>query len=159
LNGRVIDFQRLFHSGLRVDDIEAAMDDLGAALGLTWCELQRRPQMVWTQEDGSREVDLQFVYSRGGPQHVELLEAPPGTPWHAGDQPGLHHLGVWVDDLPAEAARLIAGGWTVTLAQKPPGDGYGAFAYLQPPTGLLVELVDARLEPRFERWFAGGTLG
>ena len=32
------------------------------------------------------------------------------------------------------------------------------FTYVQPPSGLLVELVSTAVQPMFERWFAGGPL-
>jgi hypothetical protein len=44
------------------------------------------------------------------------------------------------------------------MAQRAPEDGYGVFTYVQPPNGLLVELVWSGLAPMFERWFAGGEL-
>ena len=78
--------------------------------------------------------------------------------WDGADSPGVHHVGLWSDDLAGETERLVAGGWTLRLAQRTPADGYGVFTYVQPPSGLLVELVATSVRPMFERWFAGGPL-
>ena len=74
--------------------------------------------------------------------------------WDGTAQPGLHHVGLWSDDVAAETERLVAAGWTLRLAQRDPAEGYGVFTYVQPPSGLLVELVST--VELFERWFAGG---
>ena len=71
----------------------------------------------------------------------------------------MHHVGVWSDDVAGETRALVEHGWVVRLAQVDPAHGYGAFTYVQPPSGLLVELVSSAVRPRFERWFAGGSLG
>jgi hypothetical protein len=44
------------------------------------------------------------------------------------------------------------------MAQASPERNYGAFTYVQPPSGLIVELVWSAIEPMFARWFAGGPL-
>ena len=154
-----VDYGRCYHQGVRVPDLDAAMAELGPALGITWCEPQSRDQRVWLPDGGAMTLPLRFVYSAEGPQHVELLEGPAGSIWDGREQPGLHHVGVWSDDVAGETARLVEAGWALRLAQQPPEDGYGAFTYVQPQSGLLVELVWSGLEPMFARWFAGGKLG
>jgi catechol 2,3-dioxygenase-like lactoylglutathione lyase family enzyme len=154
-----VDYSRCYHQGVRVPDLDAAMGELGAALGVTWCVPQERAQAVWIPGAGHVELPLRFTYSAEGPQHVELLEGPAGSIWDGREQPGLHHVGVWSDDVAAGTAALLDEGWTLRLAQRDPADGYGAFTYVQPPSGLLVELVWSGLRPMFERWFAGGQLG
>jgi hypothetical protein len=62
------------------------------------------------------------------------------------------------DDPKAETERLLAKGWTLVMAANAPEDGYGRFTYVQAPSGLLVEPVAAVNRPRFEAWWAGGTL-
>jgi catechol 2,3-dioxygenase-like lactoylglutathione lyase family enzyme len=154
-----VDYSRCYHHGVRVPDLDVAMDEVGAALGITWCSPQSRDQPVWLPDGGATTVPMRFTYSAEGPQHVELLEGAPGSIWDGRDLPGLHHIGVWSDDVPGETDALIAAGWTLRLAQVAPEDGYGAFTYVQPPSGLIVELVWSAIKPMFERWFAGGPLG
>ena len=154
----MIDYQRIFHTGVRVPDLDAAMAELGDSLGVTWAESREVAEMpVWTPAEGLQTVPLRYVYSCEGPQHVELLESAPGSPWHCGDAPGVHHIGVWVDDVVASVESVLAKGWTVALAGKAPEDGYGSFAYVQPPNGMLVEVVNVAIEPMFEEWWAAAS--
>ena len=134
------------------------MAEMGADLGLTWCSVQERQQDVWTPTTGAVKVPLRFTYSAEGPQHLELLEGAPGTIWDGRKQPGIHHTGVWVDDVAAETNALLAKGWTLAAAGRSPEDGFGAFTYVVPPSGLIVELVWSAISPMFDRWFAGGAL-
>ncbi len=156
----MFDFQQIYHSGIRVPDVDAAMVQLGDSLGLTWARVQHSDaRTVWTPERGLEEVALTFVYSCEGPQHIELLQGTPGSVWDAGDEPGLHHVGVWSSDVGADVERLLSAGWSVAAAATAPDDGFGSFAYVVPPVGLIVELVSLAAKPRFDTWFAGGSLG
>jgi lactoylglutathione lyase len=153
-----VDYTRCYHQGVRVPDLDAAMAELGAALALDWCEPQERDQTLWLPEVGSTTVKLRFTYSSAGPQHVELLQGELGSVWDGTEQPGIHHVGLWSDVVAAQTTSLVDAGWTLRLAQRAPADGYGVFTYVQPPSGLLVELVSTAVKPMFERWFAGGPL-
>jgi catechol 2,3-dioxygenase-like lactoylglutathione lyase family enzyme len=146
----------LFHVGVRVPDLETAMKELSAGLGITWAGVIEREQQIWTPEDGASTTPLRFTYSCEGPQHVELLQGAPGSLWNGDDRPGLHHHGIWVDDVAAETERLVALGWTLEMAQKSPEDGYGVMTYVRSPNGFLLEPVTSAVLPRFERWWAGG---
>ena len=90
--------------------------------------------------------------------HVELLQGQPGTIWDAGEGAGLHHTGVWSDDVQGETDGLIDAGWTMIGAQRPPEEGYGTMTYVESPAGFVLELVDSAVRPMFERWWAGGPL-
>jgi catechol 2,3-dioxygenase-like lactoylglutathione lyase family enzyme len=155
----MIDYQRLYHTGIRVPDLDAAMAEMGEALGVTWASVMDVPeQQVWTPQDGPGTVPLRFVYSCEGPQHIELLQGAPGSIWDGTDQPGVHHVGLWVDDVAAETQRGVDMGWSVAAAHAAPDDGYGVFTYVQPRSGPIVELVWSAVQPRFEQWWAGGSL-
>jgi lactoylglutathione lyase len=154
----VIDYQRIFHTGVRVPDLDVAMKELGDALGVEWASPCEWDQPVWTPDRGAEAFPLRFTYSTEGPQHVELLQGAPGSVWHAGSAPGVHHVGVWVDDVAADTQRLLDDGWSVVAAAASPEAGWGGFTYVAPPHGTIVELVDARALPRFEAWWAGGSL-
>lgn len=156
----MFDYQRTFHVGVRVPDIDASMAEIGAAQGVTWASVQHADdRTVWTPARGLEQVALTFVYSCEGPHRVELLQGSAGSVWDCGDRPGLHHVGVWSDDVAADTERCLAAGWTVTAAAKAPDDGYGTFTYVVPPSGLIVELVASAAQPRFETWWAGGRMG
>ena len=156
----VLDYQRnLFHIGIRVPELEPAMASLGHSLGLTWAPVVERDQEIWTPGDGAAAVRLRFTYSCAGPQHVELLQGEPGSIWDGSDVTAIHHQGVWVPDVAAATHRLVAEGWTLELAGRPPEDGYGSMTYVRSPTGMLLEPVAEAARPRFERWWAGEPLG
>lgn len=148
----------LFHVGIRVPDLEAAMAELADGLGMTWAPVVERRQPLWTPSGGSGVVSLRFTYSCAGPQHIELLEGEAGSIWDGDDRTGLHHQGIWVEDVAAETERRLAAGWTLELAGKPPEDGYGSMTYVRSPSGFLLEPVNVAARPRFEQWWAGGRL-
>lgn len=149
----------LFHVGVRVRNIEAAMVDLSAGLGITWATIAEREQPVWTPSEGAYTLPLRFTYSVQGPQHVELLQGPPGSVWDGADLPGVHHHGIWTDDVAVETERLVAAGWTLELSGRSPEEGYGSMAYLRSPSGFLLEPVSSAARPRLESWWAGAPFG
>ncbi len=153
-----VDYGRCYHQGIRVPDLEAAMAEMGESLGVTWCRVQESEQVVWLPDAGECRIPLRFTYSAEGPQHIELLQGAAGSIWDGRSAPGLHHVGVWSDDVAGETRALEQRGWKVLMAQAPPDRGYGAFTYVQPPSGLIVELVWSAIAPMFQRWFAGGPL-
>jgi lactoylglutathione lyase len=109
-----LDYQQaLYHVGVRVPDLDAAMAELTAALGITWADVVEQDRPVWTPAEGSYTIPLRFTYSREGPQHIELLQGEPGSLWDGNDRPGVHHMGGWVDDVAAETERLVEAGWTL----------------------------------------------
>ena len=153
------DYSRLYHQGIRVPDMAAAMAELGPALGVTFCPPIVAQQSAWLPGIGPTTIALEFTYSMEGPQHVELLCGAPGSIWDGRDAPGLHHVGAWSDDVGAQTKQLIEEGHTLEIAQVAPEDGYGTFTYLRPPNSrFLLELVSSALLPRFERWWTGGSL-
>ena len=154
----MFNLQEIFHIGIRVPNIYQAMEEMGKSLNITWTEVVESPgQRIWTPEHGQQEVPLKFVYSCEGPQHLELLEGTKGSFWDGSEDSGVHHLGVWVDDVKGETERLLTLGWDLLGSARSPEEGYASMAYLAPPSGTIVELVTSANKPRFERWYAGGT--
>ena len=102
-------------------------------------------------------MPLKFVYSCEGPQHLELLEGEKGSFWDGSEDSGVHHVGVWVDDVQSETDHLISLGWNLLGSARPPEEGYASMAYLSPPSGTIVELVTSANKARFDRWYAGGS--
>ncbi|MFM8855706.1 MAG: VOC family protein [Actinomycetota bacterium] len=155
----MVDFTRAYHLGVRVPDVRRAMNEMGGSLGVEWCSVQEREQSVWIPAQGPVTIPLTFTYSNRGPMHIELLAGPSGSIWDGVVSPGAHHIGVWSTDVRGDTQALVDAGWTLLMAQNDPDHGYGAFTYVQPPSGLIVELVWSAIEPMFSRWFAGGPLG
>lgn len=149
---------QLFHIGIRVADLSAAMAQVGANAGVTWASVQDAPMNVWLPDRGKVSLPLAITYSIEGPVHLELMQGPPGSIWDGIDVPGAHHFGYWSDDVRADTEALLAEGWTLELAANPPDEGYGRFTYVRSPAGYLVEPVSSASRPRFERWWSGGPL-
>jgi hypothetical protein len=149
---------QLFHVGLRVDDLTAAMEEIGAAWGVTWCSIRDWPMEVWLPGRGQVAMDVKLTFSTTGPVRLELIQGSPDTPLDPALGTGPHHLGYWVDDPGAETERLLAAGWDLVMSAAAPDAGYGRFTYVRSPAGLLVEPVAVANRERFEAWWAGGEL-
>ena len=102
----------LYHVGVRVIDLEAAMAELSEALDITWASVVEREQQAWTPADGAFTTPLRFTYSCEGPQHVELLQGAPGSLWEMRTRRCSPSRGR-VDDVAAETERFVAAGWTL----------------------------------------------
>ncbi len=155
----MFNFQDIYHIGIRVPDLEEAMHEMGSSLDITWAEpVYTEAQSVWTPSEGQQKLPLKFVYSCDGPQHLELLEGPPNSVWDGSENSGVHHVGVWVDNVANETERFLKDGWTLLAASTSPEEGYGGYTYVAPQSGTIIELVSRAMLPRFERWWAGGSL-
>lgn len=152
----MIDFQRMFHTGLLVPDLAWGMEHYGRTLGLKWAKPFTFEELpLWTPADGLHHLRLEVTYSTQGPQHLEIQVGPEGTYYDPRRRSG-YHVGVWVDDVAAEVAGLQAQGWQVEAAGATPEEGWGTFVYLQPPGGgLTVELCSVVLQPMFDKWWGG----
>lgn len=133
----------LFHTGVVVDDLAAAKEELGAQLGVTWFE--GGAEVVLLSADGPRTVQSAYALSQEGPHHIELAQSVPGTIWSTTAPGHAHHLGYWVDDVAAASAALTQQGAphvaTVTMSIDAPP----MCAYHRTPNGLYVEVVNKKL--------------
>jgi catechol 2,3-dioxygenase-like lactoylglutathione lyase family enzyme len=119
------------------------------------------PMKAWVPGAGYQKCELTISFSVEGPVHIELMHGSPGSYWDAANGgAGIHHIGVWVEDVTKANKELVEQGWTVELAGRAPEEGYGGFTYVRSPAGLLFEpetcLNGAR--ERFDRWYAGENL-
>ncbi|BBZ66698.1 hypothetical protein MINS_21270 [Mycolicibacterium insubricum] len=140
----------LYHVGIVVADIDSAATRLTEAAGYRWTRPVEATLSV-TTVDGDYDVPFKFVYSRQAP-HLELVQEVAGTIWTAPPGNATHHLGYWVDNLPATAARLEAAGYRQEA--RPTGETLSAFAYYLDPAGVRVELVDRALFPDWPGFLA-----
>lgn len=148
----MIDYQRIFHTGHLVQNLDKAMQEIGASLGVTWATPWSYEPMIYWTPSGKKEASLKVTYSKQGPQHVELIE---GTGfWAYQPGAGTHHVGVWTDNLAADANALVKQGWKPEASLLSPEEGWGRFCYLQPPSGgLRLELVSTEIKELMEgRW-------
>lgn len=130
----------IYHLGVVVTDVAAAMSEMATALDVTW----GRPQVV-TGLPRAAADGPDFVFSLAGPPYYELIRARPETVWHT---PGLHHLGVWCDDLHRAGVQALAAGWRWEQGK-----------YFFSPTGVRHELVPRQTyAPRLQRYLDGGDM-
>lgn len=147
-----VPWENVYHLGIVVHDIERAMDDIAAETGISWAPLRQANVTVKSPDGRIEPVGLQVVYSRNGPPFMELIQAKPGTIWTPDPAPRLHHMGVYVDDLVSEVARLERLGM-VDEAHGVDEDGnLVLFSYLSDRHGFRIELVDAAGRQNTLQW-------
>jgi hypothetical protein len=152
----MIDFDRIFHTGVLVPDIDAAVELSARSAAARWCSIREVDQPMWVPGRPPTTVPLRITFSAAGPHRIELIEGSPGSLWDGEAAPGVHHVGMWVDDLAAATGEMVNGGWELVGAHKPPESGYGFATYLRGAGLELVELVTTRLKPILESWWAEG---
>jgi catechol 2,3-dioxygenase-like lactoylglutathione lyase family enzyme len=135
----------LFHVGIVVPDVEAALETYSDAFGFHWTELRRSsPQEVMA--GGQRvSTEIRACYSVEGPPHVELIEDVTGNVW--GDSAyGLNHTGYWADDITTARDRLERSGLPAIVFDA--GSTPPRFSYHRAANGMWVELVGPGFRPR-----------
>lgn len=130
-----------YHVGLVVPDVDAAAERLSASAGYEWTQVIEYSLLV-NAAAGDEQVPFRFAYSLQAP-HIELIAEVPGTLWTATS--GAHHLGYFVDDIPAASTQLANAGFQ--LEAKPAGDAPPAFAYFIDSAGIRIEIVNRALFP------------
>lgn len=145
----------LYHTGIVVDDIEAAMRSFTAIAGYRWTNVIGGP---FTVRIGEREVEMPFrlVYSLDAP-HVELVQAVSGTPWVPAPGNAVHHVGYFVDDLEATSAALTAAGLPREACGVVNGHAPVAFAYHKGNDGIRIEIVSRATMPDLAAFLAANA--
>lgn len=116
----------MYQIGIAVQDLEAAMAELTAAVGTRWYDVI---------DVSSPDMKLRIAISVEGPPHFELIEASPGSPWDSTAGSRFDHLQWWSGDLEGDTARLVASGLTLD-------HDFGWLRYFSAPkTGIRVELL------------------
>jgi catechol 2,3-dioxygenase-like lactoylglutathione lyase family enzyme len=152
-------FAGLTHTGIIVDDLDAAMENYSAALGLHWANPLRSNFPLQTRA-GALPREMRVTYSHEGPHHLELIQLVDSTAYDAVEGgPLVHHMGYSVKDMEAEIARLEALGFPSELR----GENHGAdvelmFSYHRVPHGgLFIELSNDLLQPGIQAWANGSS--
>ena len=96
----------VYHVGLVVPNLEAGIEEVADRFGVTFPSTQAITFHIRSTARGDQRVPLRFAYSHEGPPFLEVIEAYPDSPWELAEGSSLHHLGVFVDDLDGEIARL-----------------------------------------------------
>ena len=145
----------LYHVGVVVPDVRAAMEQYSQALGFSWSPVgDSRLDVV---VDGHvRTARIAATYSLEGPPYLELVEEVSGGVW-AQEALGLQHVGLWTDDLEGSVRRLEDAGLPGRVRHVPEEGHPALFSYHQAPAGLWWELVSTAFRPRLEARLAKGS--
>jgi hypothetical protein len=149
----------LYHTGLVVDDLDAAMEAMTRIFGVLWAE----PQIVASPLATTAGVlfrSSRFTYSVNGEHRIELIQQLDNTAYAAvPGGPRVHHLGFWAHDMAASVDRLEQLGLpSVVHGIGEDGEPAQLSFHRDPHSGLWFELIDANVRPAMERWWAGGEL-
>ncbi|MET0900639.1 MAG: VOC family protein [Mycobacterium sp.] len=125
-----------FHTGIVVDDLDAAAKDLTAIGGYRWTTPMTNIVAVRIGSE-VHNVTFRMSYSVQAP-HLELVQAIPGTLWTPAPATAAHHLGYFVDDVPTASRKLSAAGFAFEA-------GTDVFAYHNNPLGVRIEIVQRGL--------------
>jgi hypothetical protein len=143
----------IYHVGIVVNDIDAAMAQFSVATGITWAPVQRDIPVHYGTPDGEVDWNSSFVYSKEMP-HIELLQQIPGSIW---DKTGFHHLGLWSPDVDADSRKIEQSGcaWEVAMVDDAGTRVGGCYHWLD-DAFARIELCSIPLSrPRLERYLAG----
>jgi predicted enzyme related to lactoylglutathione lyase len=128
---------RFWQVGVLVSDIDAAMEQMSAALGLTWGAVKT---------DSTFDSEMKVVFSRQGPPFFELIQGAPGSQWDVTNGSKLDHLAYWVADVEAERERLVALGAEVVV--DGPAKGLPLNYHLIDAAGFRIEVFDESFKDR-----------
>jgi catechol 2,3-dioxygenase-like lactoylglutathione lyase family enzyme len=145
---------KLYHTGIIVDDLDAALASWGEALGLLWA-----PPLSSTVPlrcpDGVIGREVRFTYSLQGPHYIELLEQVDPSPYlNVTGGRHVHHLGYFTDDLRGAAEALEAKGFRMELSGVADDGGVAraTFHYSEQSPGFWIELVSHEIAAEIGDW-------
>jgi len=143
----------LYHIGLTVPDLRAAMEQYSATFGLTWASIhESTPEVI---ADGElRRAEIAVTYSLQGPPYLELVQERRGSIWGP-DGFALTHVGFWAEDLGAGQHALEESGLAARVRDAGSGGRAARFSYHPFAGGLWIELVHTSFKSELADWIAG----
>ena len=137
----MIAFEDVYHVGVIVPDLEAAMDELGRRFACDWRDPATATVRVRDQ-GGDRILSPRVAFSaQSDPIALELIEAIPGTVWRVGERSQLHHFGLYVESVEA-AIEELGPALTVEMAGLDREGMLAGFCYVNDGLGVRMELVE-----------------
>lgn len=155
----VLDPRFLFHTGLVVDDLEAATASLSALAGYHWTSVMELEVAARTAQ-GVERFQQRFVLSIEEPR-LELVEAIPGSVWVSNGANGAHHFGYWAEaDRIAQISKALAeAGLPVEVCNDYEADGQLVWVYHRGYGGVRIELLSTLIKPSMDAWVGGQDAG
>jgi hypothetical protein len=140
-----------FHVGVVVDDLDAALGELGELFGYRWCPTMdvQTPVVLPT---GDLVLDLHFTYSATTPR-IEVIKSVPGTLWVPAAGSGVHHVGYWSDHVEDDGRALVSLGYAEEARGVHP-DGTVVWSYHRSANGPRIELVSRQIQAGLEQYWS-----
>ena len=136
----MITFDDIYHVGIIVPDMEAAMDELGRRFNVGWRDPSTATVRVRDQ-GGDRILSPRVTFcDNSTPIALELIEALPGTVWSVTGRSQLHHFGLYVDSVQAAIDELGLG-MELEMAGLDCDGMLAGFCYVTDDLGVRMELV------------------
>lgn len=142
----------LYHIGLTVPDLRAAMEQYADAFGFGWATVRESTHAVVVDGE-QRQAQIAVTYSLQGPPYLELIEERRGAVWGA-DGLALTHVGFWAEDVSAAMQALDASGVTVRVRADASDGRPLRYSYHRFGGGLWLELVHPSFEADLTGWIA-----
>jgi len=147
----------LYHVGLSVPDLNAAMAQYSATFGFSWARVRESaPEVVVDGE--RRRAEIAVTYSVQGPPHLELVQERSGSVWGA-DGLALTHVGFWAEDLAAGVRALATSGLAARVLDAGPDGRPARYSYHPFAGGLWIELVHTSFRAELTGWIADTLAG
>jgi catechol 2,3-dioxygenase-like lactoylglutathione lyase family enzyme len=145
----------LFHVGIVVPDIEAAVTHFSDLLGISWGPIIEMDNPYTT---AAGEAVLlkghKLCYSTTGP-HLELIQEHPGSPWECNEHSNLHHIGFYSDSLEATSNKLTAARCPLEIVCRDPESNTAAWWYHRDPLGVRIEFIEQSIMARMNETMLG----
>jgi hypothetical protein len=148
---------KAFHYGVLVFEIDAAIERLHLIHGYTFTDTTS-VHIDRLCDPTEHAQDIRCAFSRQGPFYIELIEATGNGIYSARHGEGIHHIGIWDDDVSANQAKLVEEHNVEIDAQVLDSGGrpFSWYAMPQDTLGIRYEFVDASLRPEIEAWIRVG---
>ncbi|OBA83350.1 bleomycin resistance protein [Mycobacterium sp. 1164966.3] len=146
----------LYHTGIVVPDLEAAVARFTTLAGYRWITPLSYTLPFRTAAAGTHEFTSTIVYSIDSP-HIELIQEVPGSPWVAAPGNAVHHLGYFTDNLADGARALEDSGFTFEATAAVSESELALFAYYVDASGTRIEIVDRALFPDWQAFLQSQT--
>ena len=147
----------LYHIGLTVPDLGAAMEQYTATFGFSWATIHESTLDVIVDSE-RRQAQIAVTYSIQGPPYLELVQERHGSIWGA-DGFALTHVGFWVEDLSAGRRALDQTGLAARVHDAGRGGQPARFSYHPFAGGLWIELVHTSFKAQLADWITDTLAG
>ena len=150
---------QLYHVGIVVPDVGAAMAHFTDLLGITWGPIVETEAFPVREGDGTERIVPNTLCYSTEPPYLELVQEVPGTVWECNEHSNLHHIGVWTDALPADSATYTELRCPLQLCGRDDDGALVQFAYRPRPARRPHRARRPRDEAHDGRVHVQGTRG